>query len=179
MLDLRNLVVGLFLEKESAEATVRDLWAAGFAQDRIDMVSPDQGQTMATPHLDRDRDAARGAVAGTLTGASTGALAGAIATLLIPGIGTIIGGGLLAGVLGGAALGAAGGSFVGPFVALKMDENHARQVAAEVERGQIAVVVLAFDRVNEARAILLKNGGRLVPFNTAAFENPIAVPGRA
>jgi hypothetical protein len=175
----KGLVVGVFDHQAPAERAVADLWAAGFARDRIDMVTRSEGQTQATPDFTRQKDAAEGAVAGAVAGATAGAVAGAVAMLLIPGLGTVIGGGLLAGILGGAAFGAAGGTFLGPFVALEMNEEEARHYAREVDEGRIVVLVLAGDRAVEARAILARHGARESPFAGGPSGETLAVPGRA
>jgi outer membrane lipoprotein SlyB len=149
----------VFDHQPQAEAAVADLWGAGFARDRVDMVTRSQGVTEATPDLTMQKDAADGAVVGAFAGASVGAVAGAVATLLIPGIGIVIGGGLLAGILGGAALGAAGGTFLGPFVALGMDEASAHHYARHLDEGRTVVLVRAYERAAEASAILSRHGG--------------------
>jgi hypothetical protein len=155
----QDLVAAVFEHQHDAEQAVADLWKAGFARERVDMVSRSQGVTQATPGFTLDKDAADGAIYGALAGTATGTIAGGLAFLLIPGLGAVIGGGLLAGLLGGAALGAAGGSFLGPFAALAGDEA-APHYNQALEEGRIIVLVHAFDRADEARALLQKHGGR-------------------
>jgi hypothetical protein len=162
MLTGKGLVVGVFDHQAPAERAVADLWSAGFARDRVDMVTRSQGETQATPNFTLQKEAADGAVAGALAGATAGAVAGAVATVLLPGVGTVIGGGLLAGLLGGAGLGAAGGTFLGPFVALGASDEEARAYARHVDEGRIVVLVQAFERAPEAQAILARHGARLL-----------------
>src|SRR5262245_1793068 len=147
----RGLVACVFDGVPQAERAVSDLWQAGFARDRIDMITRSQGVTQATPDFESMKDAAAGATTGAVAGASAGAVAGALATMLIPGIGTGTGGGLLPGFLGGAALGAAGGTFLGPFLALEMNEAEARHYNQALDEGRAVVLVKAFDRAAEAR----------------------------
>jgi hypothetical protein len=175
----QDLVVAVFDHQTDAEKAVADLWAAGFARDRIDMVTRSQGQTQASPDLEGQKEAAEGAVAGAMAGLTAGAVAGGVATLLVPGIGTVIGGGLLAGILGGAALGAAGGTFLGPFIALGASEEHARHYARAVEEGRVVVLVLAFERALEARAILARHGGREPLLTSTVLDQVRQVPGHA
>ncbi len=153
-----GVVAGVFDEPAAAERAVAALWRAGFAHDRIDMVTRDQGAVPGTPRLAIQKDAAQGAVAGAATGAGAGAVAGALASLLIPGLGTVLGGGLLIGALGGAALGAAGGTFLGPFVAMEMNEDEAHHYSRHVEEGRTVVLVRAGDRSEEARTVLRQAG---------------------
>lgn len=158
-----NLVVGVFDHLPQAEQAIQDLWQAGFAHDRIDMVTRSQGVTHGTPRFERDKEAAEGAMTGAMAGAATGIVAGALAAVLVPGIGTILGGGLLAGVIGGiggGALGAAGGTFLGPFVALSMAPDEAHYYAKEIDEGRTVVIVQTEDRAAEARAILQRHGAR-------------------
>ncbi len=179
MKDGRNLVVGVFDHQAPAEQAVADLWAAGFARDRIDMVTKGHGQARATTDLTLQNAAADGAATGAMAGATAGAIAGAVAIMLVPGIGTVVGGGLLAGILGGAALGAAGGTFLGPFIALDMSEDAAKHYARQVDEGRTVVLVLAFDRAAEARAILARHGAREGPLTTVPGAPVLATPGHA
>ena len=153
----RDLAVGVFEHRWQAEHAVVELWKAGFAHDRVDLVTK-EGATQATPNLHLQHEATEGALAGAAAGAGVGAVAGTVAALLIPGIGTVLGGGLLAGLIGGAALGAAGGTFLGPFIALEMGEDDAHYYAHAVDEGRTVVVVKDPHRGDEAREILKKAG---------------------
>jgi hypothetical protein len=155
----RDLAVGVFEHRWQAEHAVVELWKAGFAHDRVDLVTRD-GATQASPNLHLQEEASEGALAGAAAGAGLGAVAGAAAAMLIPGIGTVLGGGLLAGLIGGAALGAAGGTFVGPFIALEMAEDDAHYYSHAVDEGRTVVVVKDPHRGDEAREILRKAGAQ-------------------
>jgi hypothetical protein len=148
------IVAASFEHQHQAEQAVSELWKAGFAPDRVDMVSRSQGVTEGTPNFTAQKQATQGAVLGALGGAGTGLVAGTLATLLIPGLGTVLAGGLM-----GTLLGAAGGSFLGPFSAL-VGEHAGDRLHREVEAGRIVVLVRAFDRSTEASQILFANGGR-------------------
>lgn len=159
-----DLVIGVFDDVRPAEQAIAELHRAGFALDKIDMVTPSQGETTGTPDFASQKKAADGAVGGAAAGAGVGALAGAAAaaaTVLIPGVGLVLGAGLLAGIIGGAAVGAVGGSLVGPFVALEMSEEDAKHYHHVVTKeGRTLVLVQTPDRGADARAILARNGGR-------------------
>ena len=152
------------MTSRSAEQAIADLHRAGFALDKIDMVTRSQGETSGTPDFALQKNAAEGAVGGAAVGAGLGALAGAAAaaaTVLIPGVGVVMGAGLLVGILGGAALGAVGGSLVGPFIALEMSEEDAHYYnRAVTQEGCTLVLVQTPDRQADARAILSRHGGR-------------------
>jgi hypothetical protein len=165
----KNLVVGVFEQPSQAERAVEALWQAGFAQDRIDMATRDQGVVKGTPRLAIQKDAAQGAVTGAIAGAGAGAVAVALAITLIPGLGAVLGGGLLLGMLGGAALGAAGGTFLGPFLALEMSEDEAYHFSRQVEEGRTLVLVQTKNRQEDARTILHQHGASTpYDFPTAA-----------
>jgi hypothetical protein len=152
-----KLVVGVFDHLPDAERAIQELWQAGFAPDRIDMITRSEGKTGGTPRFEWQKEAADGAVAGSVAGATAGAVAGALATVLVPGLGTVLGGGLLLALAGG-ALGAAGGTFLGPFIALEMSSDEAHYFAREVDEGRTIVVVKTDDRAAEAAEILRKHG---------------------
>jgi hypothetical protein len=153
-----NVVVGVFEQPADAEKAVAALWQAGFAHDRLDMVTPAQGKGPGTPRLAIQQDAGEGAWKGAAIGAAAGAAAGLITGLLIPGLGTVLAGGLLVAIVGGAALGAAGGSFLGPFLALEMSEDDAHHYSRQVQEGRTVVLVHTVDRQEEARALLRSHG---------------------
>jgi hypothetical protein len=153
------VVVGVFEQPADAEKAVAGLWQAGFAHDRVDMVTRDQGKGPGTPRLEIQKDAGQGAAVGAAVGAGAGAAAGALTALLVPGLGTVLGGGLLLAALGGAALGAAGGPFLGPFIALEMSEEDAHHYSRQVKQGRTVILVHTADRQEEARTILRSHGG--------------------
>jgi hypothetical protein len=159
-----DLVVAVFDDMRHAEQAIADLYQAGFALDKIDMVTRSQGETSATSNFAAQKDAADGAITGAATGAGVGALAGmaaAAAMMLIPGVGIVLGAGLLMGAVGGAALGAAGGSLIGPFIALEMSEEDAHYYARAVkDEGRTVVLVQTPNRQADARAVLTRHGGR-------------------
>jgi hypothetical protein len=164
MITRDDLVAGVFDDARHAEQAIADLYQAGFALDKIDMVTRSQGETSATSDFGAQKNAADGAITGAATGAGVGALAGAAtaaAIMLIPGVGIALGAGLLAGVIGGAAMGATGGSLIGPFIALEMSEEDAHYYARAVtEEGRTFVLVQTPNQQAEARVILTRHGGR-------------------
>ncbi len=165
-----KIVAGVFEHSPDAEQAVLELRQAGFAHDRIDLITKGEVRMEGTPRMEWQTDAANGAIAGAATGATVGAVAGALAMLLIPGVGVVLGGGLLT-ILGAAALGAAGGTFVGPFLALEMAPDEAHYYAKEIDEGRTVVLVQTKDRAAEARAILERHGARPAPSAKAAMKS--------
>src|SRR5262249_50791852 len=134
-----ELVVGVFDHLPDAEKAIQELWQAGFAQDRIDMITRSAGRISATPRYHWNKEAAYGALAGAAAGATVGVVAGALATIIVPGLGAVLGGGLILSAIGGAAVGAAGGTFLGPFIALGMSSDEAHYYATEIDEGSTVV----------------------------------------
>ena len=158
-----DLVVGVFDDVAAAERAIADLHRAGFALDKIDMVTRSQGETSGTPDFALQKSAAEGAVGGARGGGGRGRAGrgrGRCGHGADPRRGACHGRRLLAGILGGAAVGAVGGSLIGPFVALEMSEEEARHYhRAVVEEGRTLVLVQTPDRQGDARAILTRHGG--------------------
>lgn len=153
----KDLAISVFEQEAQAEQAVSELWRAGFAPDRIDMVNRRIGVIQGTPRLQFQQDAAEGATAGAVAGATAGAVAGLVAGSILPGVGTVLGG------IGGAALGAAGGTFLGPFVAMDISEEDATHYSSAIDQGRTLVIVRQIGRTDEAREILRAHGGYELP----------------
>jgi hypothetical protein len=143
--------VGVFDRLSDAEAAVADLLAAGFPQDRIEMITRKERRQEAWPRAAEENEAAAGAATGAAVGAGAGAIAGILAAGLIPGAGPVLSGAI---AVGGGALGAAGGTFLGPFIAMEMSETEAKHYAQQVHEGRTVLVVRTTDRQEEANIIL-------------------------
>jgi hypothetical protein len=146
-------VVGVFDRFSDAEAAVADLLAAGFPQDRIEMITRRERRQEAWPRAAEENEAAAGA--GAAVGAGAGAIAGILAAGLIPGAGPALAGAI---AVGGGALGAAGGSFLGPFIAMEMSEAEAKHYARQIREGRAVLVIHSTDRQEEANIILDDHG---------------------
>jgi len=146
-------IAGLFNDRDSAEAAIRDLKAAGFDASRMGIVTQDKGvnQDLAEEHGTR---ATEGAVTGGLIGGSIGALMAATGALVIPGIGPFISGGILATAL----VGGTAGWLVGGLAGLGIPREEAEYYEGQVQQGRTLVTVDAQGREAEARSILLRNG---------------------
>jgi hypothetical protein len=157
---LPTLVIGSFKDTKHAVRAIDALFAAGFRNEQVGLVSKEWAGEQAVPpdDVELQEKAGEGAVAGAATGAGLGAVAGALGAGLVPGVGPVLAGGLLTVVLGGTALGAAAGTFLGPFVALGLSEEEAQRHTREVEAGHTVVLVQTEDRQEEARTLLLGHG---------------------
>lgn len=146
----RRTYGGLYNDVPTAERGIRRFHEAGYAPERIGIVSrdPEAKDVAKDTGAKAAGGAATGAVAGGLLGGLTGLLVG-IGALAIPGIGPVAAGGALASALGlgggtaaaGAGIGAAAGGVVGALVGLGMPEDEAKYYDEGVRGGRTLVTV--------------------------------------
>lgn len=146
-------VLGVFHNREHAEAAISELNSQGFdAQDiSIIMKDTEEGKEMAS---DTGANVAGGAVTGATTGAVVGGIAGlltGIGAIAIPGFGGILIGGPLAAALGltgaaattisGAATGALAGGVIGALAGLGLQKEEAKEYEEHIREGAILLAV--------------------------------------
>lgn len=155
-------VMGIIESRTLAESIVTSLQSAGFSNQRISVLFPDQRGTADFAHERHTKapeGAAAGAAGGGFVGGTIGLLAG-IGALAIPGLGPFIAAGPLMAALSGAAAGAAVGGVGGALVGLGVPEVEAKKYEGKVRGGNILLAVHVEDREQEKRAEeLLKRGG--------------------
>jgi Heat induced stress protein YflT domain len=153
---------GIFRSRAAAEQSVDALLAAGFRNDDVSVLAPDQAVTreLATEkNTKAPEGAATGAATGGAIGGTLGLLAG-IGALAIPGIGPLIAAGPIVGALAGAGAGAAAGGLVGALVGMGIPEYEAKRYEGRVKEGGILVSVHCDDSdwVSRAKDVLERNG---------------------
>src|SRR5215204_3045931 len=134
----RNLVIGVFRDREQARDAIQALKEAGFASDDISVLLPDSGETRALAE-DTGTHAGTGAATGALTGGLLGGLTGwllGIGALAIPGVGPFVAAGAIATALTGAAVGAGMGAVAGALVGMGVPEEEASYYESEVKGGR-------------------------------------------
>jgi hypothetical protein len=186
-------VVGSFDSASDATNAARELRAAGFMDDDVNVVAnnarrPEVAETtradVATDLVD---DAANGAATGAITGGAIGGVAGLAFSLMglaIPGIGPILAAGPIVAALTGAGAGAVAGGLIGALTDLGVDETAAGYYAEAVRRGAALVTIRAdVSRVDEADRILRNHGAfdiedRVVQWQSEGWTgyNPDAEP---
>ena len=145
-------VVGMFSDRSSAEAAIRDLKSAGFAEEEI-------GVALA----EADPGVPDGAAAGALSGGVVGGLIGLLGSILVPGLGPIVIGGVLASTLTGVGIGVATGGLIGALMGLGIPEADARHFDTGLRAGGALVTVSAGSRTDEALELLERHGVDLGP----------------
>ena len=157
-------VVGSFDSIADAAAAARDLRAAGFMENDVNVIANNQqslgreGDTATTTGEKSASGAATGIVAGGALGGAAG-LAASLMGLAIPGIGPILAAGPIAAALAGAGAGAVAGGLIGGLTDIGVSETHAEYYAEAVRRGGALVTVRADEaRAEEAERIIRKHG---------------------
>jgi len=168
----RATVIGVFSDRDKAQAAVDELRRAGFRDDQIGLVSRTQTDTAThaarhdharertglpsdPTHSKWEEGAGIGAAAGAATGTGLGL---AVAAGLIPGIGPFIAGGTLAALLASTGTGAALGTVLGGLVGLGVPEEEATYYENEFKTGRTILTVRADDRSTAAWDVLARHG---------------------
>jgi len=157
----RNVVVGVFQDRQQAQHAVQELRRVGFPEADIGVAARDTGTsaTGTASTSDQGSAAGTGAAVGAVAGAGTGALwALGIAAGMLPAIGPIIAGGILASVLASAAGGAIAGGIAGALIGLGVPEDEANYYDEEFKAGRTIVTVKANGRYDEATNLLRRLG---------------------
>jgi uncharacterized membrane protein len=156
------LVVGMFRNRADAEAAIRDLRNAGFAEEQIGVAMQDQPQQEELAESTGSQ-VAQGVATGAVSGGILGGLIGLIGSLLIPGLGPVVVGGLLAATLTGVGLGAAAGGLLGALVGMGVPETDVRHFEAELRTGRVLLAISAPSRMTEVLDVFARYGADLGP----------------
>ncbi|MBA3555852.1 MAG: general stress protein [Gemmatimonadales bacterium] len=171
-------VVGLFDSRGRAEAAIRDLKAAGFAEDQIGVAMQDRSEQQNLMD-ETGSQAAEGAAKGAVSGGVVGGLMGLLGSLLIPGVGPIVVGGVLASTLAGAGIGAATGGIIGALMGLGVPEEDAQHFDLKLRSGGILVTVDAGSQTGRALGILQRHEVDFGPTGGRHYGNFEEMPGVA
>jgi len=156
-------VFGIYKSTMQAEDASARLAAAGFSNQDISVLVPDNEFTNREFAHEKNTKApegtAGGAVAGGLLGGTLGLLAG-IGSLAIPGVGPLIAAGPIMGALAGAGAGGAVGSLVGALAGMGIPEYEAKRYEGRVKNGGVLLSVHcdSSDEVKVAKAVLESSG---------------------
>lgn len=135
----KTAVFGIYQNAKQAERTVDDLLAAGFSNDDISVLLPDNEGTKDFAH-DKSTKAPEGATAGVTTGGVIGGTLGLLAgigVLAIPGIGPFIAAGPIMGALAGLGVGGAVGGLIGALVGMGIPEYEAKRYEGRIKEGGV------------------------------------------
>jgi hypothetical protein len=158
----KTAVLGIYHTRKQAERSVDDLMAAGFSNDDISVLFPDNQGTKDFAH-EKNTKAPEGTTAGVTTGGAIGGTLGLLAgigVLAIPGIGPFIAAGPIMAALAGLGVGGAVGGVIGALVGMGIPEYEAKRYEGRIKDGGVLLSVHCDTSEEIARAKdLLKHTG--------------------
>lgn len=144
----REMLTGMFSDRESTERAYNTLYDRGYSKDEINLIMSDD--TRKKHYSDKDdrselgTKAAETAGTGSAIGGTIGAIVGVVAalgtSLVIPGLGLIIAGPLAAGLAGAGAGGLTGG-LIGALVGSGIPEDRAKVYESGIKEGHVVLGV--------------------------------------
>src|ERR1700674_1373080 len=144
----KNIAVfGIYPSQASVESGVDALKAAGFSNNDISALFPQNAGTKDFAHEKSTKapeGASTGAGAGALLGGGLGWLVG-IGALAIPGLGPFIAAGPIMAALAGAGVGGAVGGLTGALIGMGIPESEAKRYEGRVKDGGILLSVHSDD----------------------------------
>jgi hypothetical protein len=153
---------GIFRTRAHAEDAVDRLLAAGFRNEDISALLPENEGTKDFAHENNTKapeGTTTGVVAGGAVGGTLGLLAG-IGALAIPGLGPFIAAGPIVGALAGLGAGGVVGGIVGALVGMGIPEYEAKRYEGRIKEGGILLSVHCDNSewVGRAKDILKDSG---------------------
>lgn len=157
-------VYGIYATQSQVEAAVDELKVAGFGNNDISVLFPDNQGTKDFAHEKSTKapeGAAAGAGSGAILGGALGWLAG-IGALAIPGVGPFIAAGPIIGLLSGVGIGGTLGGVAGALVGLGIPEYEAKRYEGRIKEGGILISVHCddIDQITHATRILEHSGAQ-------------------
>ena len=155
-------VFGIYNSTVSAERAVDTLLRAGFTNNDVSVLLPDDQSTREFAHK-KDTKAPEGTTtgvaAGGIIGGTLGVLAG-IGAIAIPGVGPFIAAGPIMAGLAGLGVGGAVGGLVGALVGMGIPEYEAKRYEGRLKKGGVLLSVHCntSDEIKHAKEMLEATG---------------------
>jgi len=155
-------VFGIYRNSMDAERGADALVSAGFSNNDISVLMPDQQSSREFAH-EKNTKAPEGTTTGVISGGAIGGTLGLLAgigALAIPGLGPFIAAGPIMGALAGLGTGGAVGGLVGALVGMGIPEYEAKRYEGLVKDGGVLLSVHCdgSDEVGRAKDILKQTG---------------------
>jgi hypothetical protein len=155
-------VYGIYKSAMAAERAVDQILAAGFSNNDISVLLPDNQSSKEFAHEKNTKapeGTAAGATAGGVLGGALGLLAG-IGSLAIPGVGPIIAAGPIMAALAGVGVGGAVGGLIGALVGMGIPEYEAKRYEGRVKNGGVLLSIHCAhsDDISRAKRLLDQTG---------------------
>src|SRR6202521_2320778 len=179
----KNIAVfGIYPSQASVESGVDALKAAGFSNNDISALFPQNAGTKDFAHEKSTKapeGASTGAGAGALLGGGLGWLVG-IGALAIPGLGPFIAAGPIMAALAGAGVGGAVGGLTGALIGMGIPEYEAKRYEGRVKDGGILLSVHSdsSDETKRAKEILERTGAKDISATGEASGEKTGAPKR-
>lgn len=162
MASKNTAVFGIYPSVGAAESAVDSILAAGFPNDDVSVLLPDNESTRDFAHHKETKapeGTTTGVTAGGVIGGTLGILAG-IGALAIPGLGPFIAAGPIMGGLAGLGVGGAVGGLIGALVGMGIPEYEAKLYEGRVKSGGILLSVHCdtSEEVSAAKDLLKRTG---------------------
>ncbi len=155
-------VFGIYKNSAAAERAVDQILAAGFSNNDISVLLPDNQSSKEFAHEKNTKapeGTTTGATAGGVIGGTLGLLAG-IGSLAIPGVGPFIAAGPIMAALAGLGVGGAVGGVIGALVGMGIPEYEAKRYEGRIKDGGVLLSVHCATSEDISRAKnLLKSTG--------------------
>jgi hypothetical protein len=138
---MKSAVFAIVSNPNQAEAIVDELRLAGFSNNDVSVLFPDNEGTQEFAHAKTNK-APKGAVVGASAGGFFGGVAGwlmGLGTLAIPGAGPLIAAGPIFAALSGVAIGGTAGGLAGALAGLGFPEYEAKLYAGKLQDGNILI----------------------------------------
>ncbi len=155
-------VFGIYKNIAQAERAVDRILVAGFANNDISVLLPDNQSTKEFAH-EKNTKAPEGTTTGVATGGVVGGTLGLLAgigALAIPGVGPFIAAGPIMGALAGLGVGGAVGGFIGALVGMGIPEYEAKRYEGRVKAGGVLLSVHCdtSNEISRAKDLLKETG---------------------
>jgi hypothetical protein len=157
-------IVGIFSAKRNADTAMEELRAAGFAADKLILLTPDtSGDTLRRMPSEDGEQPGMGMAIGGVAGGAAGLAAGALmSNFLLPGVGPILAVGLGSTVfgVGGAVAGGAVGNFLEDSLTHGIPKDEIFLYEDALRQGRTVVIAFADDdeRIKRAHGIMERAG---------------------
>src|SRR5580658_7915729 len=176
----KTAVFGIYKSSLQAELSVDRLLSAGFANDDISVLLPDNDSSKEFAHK-KDTKAPEGTTAGVTAGGVVGGTLGLLAgigALAIPGVGPFIAAGPIMGALAGLGVGGAVGGLIGALVGMGIPEYEAKRYEGHIKAGGVLLSVHCdtSDKITRAKDLLKHMGAQdISSTGEASSDQPATV----
>jgi hypothetical protein len=155
-------VFGIYKTRGQAEQAVDRILAAGFSNNDISVLLPDNSSTKEFAH-EKNTKAPEGATTGVAAGGAVGGTLGLLAgigALAIPGVGPLIAAGPIVGALAGVGVGGVVGGLIGALVGMGIPEYEAKRYEGRIKDGGILLSVHCdtSEEISRAKELLKQTG---------------------